>query len=168
MKLDLKDPQTLKAIAWLAIGIIGLIVLIKFTKKAGETFGIFDTEEEKEAKEKTKKAIEDFSKEAQKTIRPTRSAAQWALVADTIYDNLKGDAVSDDKEKAYNELARILNDADAGLVLKSFGLRQEYGVFGIPFGNPKTLVDFVQNNFSVDDVASLNSLYSKSKMKFKF
>ena len=168
MKIDLNKPETLKSLAYIAIGIVGLILIIRITKKTGEALGIFDTEEEKEAKEKTKKAIEDFAKEAQKTSKPTRTAAQWAFVADTIYDNLKNDAIYDNKAKAYNELARILNDADAGLVLKSFGLRQEYGLFGIPFGNPKTLVDFVQNNFSTDDVASLNNLYSKSKMKFKF
>jgi len=167
MKVDFKDPQTLKAFAWIAIGIIGLIVFIKFTKKAGETIGIFDTKEEKEAEEKTKKAIEDFAKEAQKTVKPTRSAAQWALVADSIYNSLKYSAISDDKAKAYTELAKILNDADMSLVLKAFGSRQETS-FGIPIGNPKTLVQFVQDNFDLKTIQDLNNLYSKSRMKFKF
>lgn len=167
MKLDLKDPATLKAIAWLAIGIVGLIVLIRFTKKAGETIGIFDTKEEKEAEEKTKKAIEDFAKESQKTSKPTRTAAQWALVADTIYNKLRFSGISDDKTGAYTELARILTDADMSLVLQGFGLRQEYN-FGIPIGKPKTLVEFVQDNFDLEDIKDLNNLYSRSKMKFKF
>lgn len=167
MKLDFKDPATLKAIAWLAIGIVGLIVLIRFTKKAGETIGIFDTKEERQAEEKTKKAIEDFKKETEKTSKPTRTAAQWALVADTIYNKLKFSGISDDKTGAYNELARILTDADMAAVLSSFGLRQEYS-FGIPVGKPKTLVQFVQDNFDIEDINSLNTLYSRSKMKFKF
>lgn len=167
MKLDLKDPATLKAFAWLAIGIVGLIVFIKFTKKTGEVIGIFDTEEEKEAEKKTKKAIEDFAKEAQKTSKPTRTAAQWGLVADTIYNKLRYSGISDDKTGAYSELARVLTDADMGLLLSQFGTRQEYS-FGIPMGGPKTLVQFVQDNFSLADIQSLNTLYSRSKMKFKF
>lgn len=167
MKLDLKDPATLKAVAWLAIGIVGLIVLIRFTKKAGETIGIFDTKEEKEAEEKTRKAIEDYAKDVQKTIKPTRTAAQWNLVADTIYNHLKNTSATDEKGKAYTELARVLNDADMALLIKGFGLRQEYSLW-LPVGSPKTLVQFVQDNFNLDDIQRLNTLYSRSKMKFKF
>jgi UTP:GlnB (protein PII) uridylyltransferase len=167
MKIDLNKPETLKSLAYIAIGIIGLILIIRITKKTGEALGIFDTEEEVQAEQKTKKAIEDFEKEAAKTSKPTRTRAQWALVADTIFNKLKYSAVSDDKTGAYNELARILTDADMSLVLSTFGKRQETS-FGIPVGKSKTLVQFVQDNFNLEDIADLNKLYSRSKMKFKF
>jgi hypothetical protein len=75
--------------------------------------------------------------------------------------------VGDDKAKAYTEIIRILNDADAALVVKAFGLRQEYA-FGVPIGKPKTLVQFVQDNFNERDINDINRSYSRSGMTFKF
>lgn len=167
MKINLNENQ-LKLALYAAIGITGLIIFWRFTRKTGEVIGIFDTKEEKAAEKQTKDAIEKFEKDAQKAgSKPTRTAAQWALVADSIYNALKSSAVSDDKGKAYTELARILTDADMAQVLKAFGLRQEYS-FGVPIGKPKTLVQFVQDNFSSTDISDLNKLYSRSKMVFKF
>jgi hypothetical protein len=80
---------------------------------------------------------------------------------------LKTSAISDDKAKAYTELAKVLNDADMALLITAFGRRQEYN-FGFPIGNPQTLPEMVAGNFSQSDIDSLNTLYSKSKMKWKF
>lgn len=49
------------------------------------------------------------------------------------------------------------------MILKTL---REY--IGIPIGKPKTLVQFVQDNFDLEDIKDLNNLYSRSKMKFKF
>ena len=166
MNLKINDQQA-KTLLWIALGVVGLVIVIKLVKKTGEALNIFDTKEEKKAEETTKQAIKEFEKEANRTSKPTRTAAQWALVADTIYNALKASAVSDNKAKAYTELARILTDADMAAVVKAFGNRQEYS-FGIPIGSPKTLIQFVQDNFSNDDIADLNDLYRKSKMRFKF
>lgn len=160
--------EQIKLGIYLALGVTALVFIIKFVKKTGETIGVFDTKEEREEEKKTKEAIEGFKKETEKRgIKPTRSASQWALVADSIYNALKTSAVSDDKGKAYTELVRVLNDADAALLVKAFGTRQEFS-FGIPIGKPKTLVQFVQDNFSLDDINDINKAYSKSGMRFKF
>jgi hypothetical protein len=167
MKIDLNKPETIKTLAYIAIGITGLILIIKITKKTGEALGIFDTEEEVEAKEKTKKAIEDYAKETAKTSKPTRTFSQWALVADTIYDKLRYNAIYDDKGGAYYNLSLVRTDADVGLLLKAFGMRQEKS-FGFSVGQPKTLNQFVQDNFSLDDIIDLNNLYKRQNLKFRF
>jgi hypothetical protein len=161
------NQENLKIGFYAILGIIAVFIIYRFTRKTGEALNIFDTKEEKEAEKTTKKAIEDFAKDAAKRSKPTRSAAQWALVADSIYNALKSSAAGDDKGKAYTELAKILTDADMSLVLASFGARQEYA-FGVPIGRPKTLVQFVQDNFDLKDIADLNKLYSRSNMRFKF
>jgi hypothetical protein len=161
------NEQNLKFGFYAALGIIAVVTIYRFTRKTGEALNIFDTKEEKEAEKTTKKAIEDFKKEAEKRAKPTRSAAQWALVADSIYNALKSSAAGDDKAKAYTEIIRILNDADMALVLSAFGMRQEYA-FGIPIGKPKTLVQFVQDNFNEADINDINRSYFKSGMRFKF
>jgi hypothetical protein len=166
-KINLNQEQ-LKLAFYAVLGILALVFIFQLYKKTGETIGIFDTKEEKEEKERTKKAIDDFKKDIEKKgIKPTRTAAQWALVADSIYNALKFSGVGDDKAKAYTEIIRILNDADAALVVKAFGLRQEYA-FGVPIGKPKTLVQFVQDNFNERDINDINRSYSRSGMIFKF
>ena len=160
--------EQIKLGIYLALGITALLFIIKFVKKTGETIGVFDTKEEREEEQKTKQAIEGFKKEVQKRgIKKTRTSAQWTFVADSIYNALKYNAAGDDKGKAYTELVRILNDADMAEVLQAFGTRQEYS-FAVPIGKPKTLVQFVQDNFSLDDINDINKAYSKSGMRFKF
>ncbi len=169
----MKDEQ-IKTAVMIAAAIVIILIIFKIGKGLTdltggifEGLGISDTKEEKTAKAATEKAIKDFAKESAQTSKPTRSAAQWALVADTIYNALKSSAISDDKAKAYGELARVLTDADMGLLLTSFGKRQEYS-FGVPIGDSKSLTQFVQDNFNDEDINDLNKLYSKSKMKWKF
>ena len=173
MKTNLSEGQV-KALFYAGVSVLALFVLWKFAKGLGDTagsifegLGVSDTKEEKEAVKKTDKALNDFKKEAEKYSKPTRTAAQWSVVADTIYNALKYSAIDDNKPKAYFELARVLTDADMGALLVAFGRRQEYAL-GFPMGEPKSLVQFVQDNLSQKDINDLNTLYAKSKMRFKF
>jgi hypothetical protein len=173
MKTNLTEGQV-KALFYAGVSILALYVIYKFAKGLGDTagsifegIGVSDTKEEKKVKSATDKALEDFKKEANKTSKPTRTDSAWTLVANSIYDALKRSAIDDNKTFAYTQLARILTDADMGAVLVAFGRRQEYA-FGIPMGEPKTLVDFVKDNFNQKDIDDLNNLYAKSKMRFKF
>ena len=99
--------------------------------------------------------------------RATKVEGNFALLADQVYQALSKSAVSNDLPKAYNILARLLNDADAALLLKYFGVRQGYQ-FGLPIGEPSNLSAFVSRAFSQSDIDSLNNLYARSKMKFRF
>ena len=168
------NEQQVKTYTIAAVAILIVYVLFKVARGLGDTttgifegLGISETKEEKEAKKKTDKALEDFKKESLLTSKPTRTAAQWQLVANDIYNALKSSAVSDDKARAYTLLASILTDADMSLVLSGFGRRQEYS-FGVPIGPEKTLQEFVSSNLNQTDINDLNKLYSRSKMKFKF
>ena len=161
------SEEQLKNYTIAAVAIVIVFVLFKVARGILEVLGISDTKEEKEANKKTDKALEDFKKESLLTSKPTRTAAQWQLVANDIYNALKYSAVADDKARAYTLLASILTDADMALVLLGFGKRQEY-FFSIPQGEEKTLQEFVSNNLSQTDINDLNKLYSRSKMRFKF
>jgi len=168
----LTDDQ-IKTGLYIVGGLIAAVLLFKLGKGLSDLIGgiftgtgISDTKGAKEAAERTEKAIKDLQKETSK-VKPTRTAAQWQFVADNIYKALKYNAASDDKTKAYGELARVLNDADMSLLISGFGKRQEYS-FGIPMGDVQTLPQFVKGNFSIEDIDSLNKLYSKSKMTWKF
>ena len=164
MNIEKKQVETgLYIIAALAVVVIGFLII----KKALQTVGVIRTDEEAAAAKTTEKAIEQFSKDAAKTSKATKTPAQWTFVANNIYNALKHSAASDDKTLAYTELARILTDADMSLVISAFGKRQEYA-FGLPIGPVKTLPEFVKDNFAQSDIDSLNNLYSKSKMKWRF
>lgn len=174
MKIDLNNNPQAKNLLYMGGAILALFVLYKLAKTIGDTvqsvgegLGVSDTKEEKKVVKETEKALKDFQKEANKYSKPTRTSAQWALVANNIYNALKSSSAADNKTAAYTELARVLTDADMGALLVAFGRRQEYG-FGFPIGDPQTLPEFVNGNFSSDDIADLNKLYAKSKMRFKF
>lgn len=167
--MNTPSEKDIKTAVYIALAIAVVFIIYKLTKGASGLIGsIFGgpTPEQIAASTTTENAIKDLVANT-KTIKPTRSAAQWALVADVIYNALKTSAISDDKAKAYTELAKVLNDADMALLITAFGRRQEYN-FGFPIGNPQTLPEIVAGNFSQSDIDSLNMLYSKSKMKWKF
>jgi hypothetical protein len=173
MQTNLNEKQV-RALFLAGLAILALFVAYRVARGLGDTakgifegIGVSDTEEEKKAKQKTIDAIEKNKQEVLKTSKPTRTAAQWLFVANTIFDALKFSALSDDKAKAYSELARVLTDADMAILIQQFGLRQERS-FGVPIGEPKTLPQFVSDNLDQEDIDDLNLLYARSKMKFKF
>ena len=164
MKVTEKEVKTgLYIVIAIAIVVVGYIVV----KKVLQATGFVKSAEEQAQEQAQGKAIEDFSKQAQKTSRQTKSTAQLTFVADTIYNALKRSAVSDDKTTAYEQLARVLTDADMAALIKVFGKRQEYA-FGVPTGAPKTLPEMVRDNFKMTDIDDLNKLYARSKMVWRF
>ena len=123
-----------------------------------------------------RKATEDRKKaqleEQQKTIeaqgqQPTKTKEEWQVIADQIYEDLRYSALSDNKEDAGYQVARVKNDADFWLLYKLFAKRREY-YFGIPFGDLMDLQQFVTSNLSKDKITAINGNYRGKGIKFQF
>ena len=97
----------------------------------------------------------------------TKSKAEWDQIADTIYNDLRFSAISDDKADAGYQVARVKNDADMIYLIKTFGKRQEY-LFGLPSGSPMGLTEFITSNLSREKINIINSNYASKGIKFKF
>jgi hypothetical protein len=99
-----------------------------------QKLGIVKTNEELQ-KEKTESAnIEEVEKNLNaRGIDLTKSKAEWDIIADTIYNDLKYSALADNKADAGYQVARLKNDAYILYLIQSFGSRQE-NLFGIPSG----------------------------------
>ena len=121
------------------------------------------------AKQKSDAAnIADIEKTLQsKGIVLSKSKAEWDIIADTIYNDLKFSAIADNKGDAGYQVARVQNDADILYLIQSFGSRQE-NFFGIPNGSPLTLAEFITSNLSQTNINLINDNYTRKGMKFKF
>lgn len=99
--------------------------------------------------------------------KPTKSEAEWALVADQIYEDLRYTSLDDDKPDAAKQLLKVQNEADIATLVKMFGKRQEYA-FGVPAGNEKNISVFVSTNLSTSAISQINNYYSNLGIKFRF
>jgi len=101
--------------------------------------------------------------------KPTKSEGNYATFANTLYEYLKYATLKDNKKKAFELLyVYMQNDADIAKMIKYFGKRQEYNVFGIASGDTKDFSQFVTTNLSSSQLQALNERYIKSKMRFRF
>ena len=94
------------------------IVLRPILKK----FGLEKTQTEKEAEADINKYLRGQISAG----NATKSPGEWAIIADQIYNDLRYTAISDNKDNAALQLARVNNGADVALLIKSFGKRREY------------------------------------------
>jgi hypothetical protein len=142
-----------------AIGYFGVLhpLLVKL--------GIFKSKAEKDAEKAKQQALADFL--AQQTGTPTKSAAEWNIIADTIYQDLRYSALDDNKADAVYQIARVKNNADIATLLKVFGYRQEYW-FGLPAGDPKNLQTFVTSNLSDSKINEINSNFQRKGISYRF
>ena len=120
--------------------------------------------------------IEAEKKVLEKTIDPstgqtmqlTRSAGQWRLVADSIYNSIKYSAVSDNKANAEFQLKQPMNDLDLATLISQYGTRQLY-LFGIPDGDKMTLIGAIASGeLSKDALSRINSNYATKGIKFRW
>ena len=97
----------------------------------------------------------------------TKSAGEWAIIADQIYEDLRYTYFDDNKDDAALQLTRVKNNADVANLIKYFGKRQEY-LFGIPAGSEKDLQQFVTSNLSSSKIAAINDNYLRKGITYKF
>jgi hypothetical protein len=129
--------------------------------------GLQKTKEEKAVEQKERESVKQFVKTALKKQNPTKSAGEWALIANTIYEDLRYSAIDDNKADAGYQIARVQNDADVAVLIEQFGKRQEY-FFGIPTGSPKTLPEFITSNLSRSTLDAINGNYQRKNIKFRY
>jgi hypothetical protein len=97
----------------------------------------------------------------------TKTPGEWAIIADTLYRDLRFSWISDDYADAEYQLKRPKNEADMKLLIKAFGFRTEYKL-GIPDGAPKDLAQMVKDNLSRDQLNMLNTTYKQRNISFRF
>jgi hypothetical protein len=102
-----------------------------------------------------------------RNLKPTKSNAQWQMIADIIYNDLRYSSLDDNKDDATYQICRVQNDLDLAILMKAFNVRQEY-FFGIPAGDPQSLAQFVVSNLSDKQRAIINSNISRKGLKFRF
>lgn len=98
---------------------------------------------------------------------PTKTAGEWAIIADQIHENLRYTAFDDDKADAGYQVSRVKNNADFALLYKAFGKRREY-FFGIPSGSEKDLAQFIRSNLDNTAIQQINRNYSSKGITFQY
>jgi len=164
------DEQAKSAakIAALLIGTAALITVTVYGVKAVKNFlGLVDKEkQEKENAEQAKQTDKELS-EVVKKARPTKSTSDFNSKAAILYSALNKSPIDKDHKRAVDVLNLIQNDADFLMLKRAFGFKQDYA-FGIPYGQPMDMVQFVNNNLNSDWIDYLNKAYAKSKIKYRF
>lgn len=139
-----------------AFGLAGFYLVYRlFFKKT-------ETEKAQEAAASDVKAYVSAATAAQ---TPTKSRGEWALIADTIYNDLKYSRIDDDHGDAIYQLARCKNDADVATLIDIFGKRQEY-LFGIPVGDEMALPTFVRGNLNTNEINVVNDNYKRKGIRW--
>lgn len=127
-------------------------------------FGVTKTAQQIADEKADQKRIDDQIK-TQKTIqKQTKSDADWQIIADQIYQDLRYTALDDNKDDAVYQAARVKNDTDYWILYKMFGKRQEYAFF-LPIGDPQDLPQMLRSNLSNNQIAVINDNYRRKNMK---
>ena len=129
--------------------------------------GLKKSEEQKATEEKNKQLINDKVETVTKETPPTKSNAEWKVIADQIYNDLRYSAVSDNKDDAGYQVTRVKNEGDFWVLFKYFAKRREY-LFGIPVGDLMNLQQFIVSNLSKSAIAKINDNYRRKGIKFRF
>ena len=154
-----------KLLTTVGIAVAAYLIVIK---PLFQSLGITKSAEEK-AKEKSDAAnINEIEKNLNaRGLALTKSKAEWDMIADTIYNNLRYSAIADNKADAGYQVARVQNDADMIYLVKTFGKRQEY-LFGLPSGSSMSLNQFITSNLTRENINLINDNYTRKGMSFKF
>lgn len=94
----------------------------------------------------------------------TKSDAEWMLIANTIFNDLRFSSIDDNKDDALYQLKKVQNDTDLYKLILYFGIRTEEN-FGWPLP-PQDLTGFVTGNFSSSRIADLNNDYASKGIYF--
>ena len=154
-----------KLLTGLGIAVAAYLLVLKPIFQA---LGLQKTPEERAKSQSDAANIADIEKTlSSKGITLSKNKAEWDIIADTIYNDLKFSALSDNKGDAGYQVARVQNDADIIYLIKTFGSRQE-NFFGVPNGSAQTLPQFISSNLSQTNIDLINDNYTRKGMKFKF
>jgi len=147
----------------------GIVALVYFgiINPILKKVGLKKTEEEKATEEKNKQLLNKQVEASKKVAAQTKSDQEWKAIADQIYEDLRYSAVSDKKDNAFYQVARVKNDTDFWILFKYFAKRREY-LFGIPSGSLMNLQQFIISNLSKDTIAKINDNYRRKNIKFRF
>jgi hypothetical protein len=158
-------PENKKILTTVSIVIAAYLIVIR---PIFGLLGITKTAEEIAKQKQDAANIIDIEKTlANKGIKITKSKAEWDIIADTIYNDLKYSRLGDNKGDAAYQVARVKNDADILYLIKSFGSRQE-NFFGLPNGSAQTLPEFIRGNLNDSLISQINDNYTRKGMNFKF
>jgi hypothetical protein len=146
------------------LGGVGAYLIIK---PILNSLGITKSAEAAKQEAENQAKREDYLKPKQSDPAATKTPGEWAIIADTLYRDLRFSWVSDDYSDAEYQLKRPKNEADMKLLIKAFGFRQEYSI-GIPDGPPKDLAQMVKDNLSRDQLNMLNNTYQSRGISFRF
>lgn len=148
-----------------------LLLVVFFFKDLLDTvkswLGIDKVEQEQEIAEKQKNTF-DSNLETQKAKQPsTKNDADWLIIANQIYQDLRYSSIDDNKKDAVYQVCRVKNDTDVYSLFAQFGERQEYA-FGIPIGTKKSLSEFIRSNLNTEQINIINSNYTRKGIKFQY
>ena len=121
-----------------------------------------------QSEKQSQAAIDKYTTEVLKKVKPTRPDGFWAQLAERIYQNTRFSAMGDNHEDVRFSLTYCYNDADYALLYKYYGKRQETWFGLIPDGGLKDLTQTIQSNLSAQQKASVNNNYAQKKMSIRF
>ena len=146
------------------LGGIGAYLLLRPILDA---IGITKASEAAKQEAENKAKREEYLKPKQGDPAPTKTAGEWAIIADTLYRDMQFSWIDDDYNDAEYQLKRPKNESDMKLLISAFGFRQERK-FGIPDGPPKDLKQMVNDNLSRKYIDAINAAYRDRKISFRF
>lgn len=134
-----------------------------------EKVGLEKSAEQVATETKNKDILNTQVQAATKAQQPTKSIAEWKVIADQIYADLRSGTWSSQKEcdDAAYQICRVKNDADFWLLFKYFAKRREY-LMGIPNSPLQNLEQFVKISLSAKKIDAINKNFSTKPMKFRF
>ena len=147
----------------------GVLLLAYFgiIKPILSSVGIFKSEKEKAAEKEIEDKVNKRIADLNKTQKSTKSDAEWQLIAEQIYNDLRYSALDDNKKDAAYQIARVKNDIDFFTLYKAFGKRREY-LFGLPAGAEMDLPQFIRSNLSTNTINQINDNYKRKNIKFRY
>lgn len=120
---------------------------------------IFPSDAEKKNKELVKAIDNDISRLQGQGLVGSFSQAEYQTFANTCYEGMRY-AIGDNYDSVEDTLKKMKNNLDVALLLKAFGVRQDYAL-GIDTGEPKDLFTFVQSELG-DEWGGLTDYRVKS------
>jgi ribosomal protein S13 len=156
------NRETIIIIAMAAAGTIGIAAVIKIL----QNLGIFKSKEQRELDKRIQQQINAQKKAILNVQQPTKLPGEWAIIANTIWEDLHHSAADDNKADAVYQIKRVKNDADFVLLNEAFGNRQEW-FFGIPTGK-KTFMPYINSNLSNKQLNEINDNYKQKGIRFRF
>ena len=115
--------------------------------------------------QKTKADLEKYQKEILAKQKSTKTDGEWAMIADTLYNDLNQfwwDKTGD----ALYQANRVQNDADVVKLFQAFGYRVPH-YFGIPM-NPAPLNVYLKDRMSSAYMTELNNAYRRKGIKYQY